>query len=167
MVLGLFGVCFSIYGQRIQDGNSFAALDSSSSYRPPLSLADGTAFPFSNNFAWMTAPADFLPTWRPDGWGDRPLNFANVGTADRRRASMSGARSYSTDTSKESVELRKSLWENVHGEVGFLYGRSSGGRFSRDVEAGYIFGEVGDDRFHVIVGASYENSNYDFSRRGR
>ncbi len=44
------------------------------------------------------------------------------------------------------------------GEVGFFYGKSSG-KFGREVEAGYIFGEVVDGNTHISAGASYEHSN--------
>lgn len=52
------------------------------------------------------------------------------------------------------------------GEVGFLYG-SSGSRFGGDVMHGYVIGEVSDDKTHITVGASYEESNYRFPHRGR
>src|SRR3954447_1203260 len=47
----------------------------------------------------------------------------------------------------------------VGGEMGFLYGRSAGGKHSFDTEQGYIFGEVGNGNIQVSVGASYERWN--------
>ncbi len=52
------------------------------------------------------------------------------------------------------------------GEVGFLYGRATG-KYGGDFKQGYIIGEVGDDKFHISVGAAYEESNIRFPRSGR
>jgi hypothetical protein len=61
------------------------------------------------------------------------------------------------DSSKETVDLsRKNLVDYVHGEVGFLYGRSTG-KFDREVEQGYVIGTAGNDRFQITAGASFEN----------
>jgi hypothetical protein len=49
------------------------------------------------------------------------------------------------------------------GEVGFLYGRSSG-KFGGDVMQTYMVGEVGNDKFQITVGASYEESSVRFPR---
>jgi hypothetical protein len=48
---------------------------------------------------------------------------------------------------------------DVHGEVGVLYGHSLDGRVSRELEQGYIFGEIGNDKTQISVGASYEHLN--------
>ena len=54
------------------------------------------------------------------------------------------------------------------GEVGFLYGSGSGGRriSSGDEYHAYVIGEVGDDKTHIVVGAAFQESNYEI-RRGR
>jgi hypothetical protein len=44
------------------------------------------------------------------------------------------------------------------GEVGVLYGRSSG-KFEREIMQTYFLGEVGNDKFHISVGAAYEESS--------
>ena len=44
------------------------------------------------------------------------------------------------------------------GEVGFLYGHSTG-KFDGDVIQTYMVGEVGNDKFHIIVGTEYDESN--------
>jgi hypothetical protein len=67
------------------------------------------------------------------------------------------------------VGMKPGLLNSAHGEVGFLYGAGSHGV---SVERGYMIGEVGDDKFHITVGASYENVNGNlngnrFSRWGR
>jgi len=49
------------------------------------------------------------------------------------------------------------------GEVGFLYGKSTG-KHGGDFQQGYFIGEIGNDKFHLTVGASYEESNGRFRR---
>ena len=44
------------------------------------------------------------------------------------------------------------------GEVGFLYGHSTG-KFGGDDIQTYILGEVGNEKFQITVGASYEESS--------
>ncbi len=52
------------------------------------------------------------------------------------------------------------------GEIGFLYGHSTG-KYGGDVKQGYFIGEVGDDNVQITVGGSYEDSNFQFPRRRR
>jgi hypothetical protein len=52
------------------------------------------------------------------------------------------------------------------GEVGVLYGHSSG-KFGGDDFATYIQGEVGTDKFRISVGAAYEESSVRLPRFGR
>jgi hypothetical protein len=44
------------------------------------------------------------------------------------------------------------------GELGVFYGRSSG-KFGREIMQTYFLGEVGNEKFHITVGAAYEESN--------
>ena len=61
---------------------------------------------------------------------------------------------------------QRPIFDYVTGEVGFLYGHSSG-KFGGDYLQGYIFGEVGNDRIHISAGASYEEWNGRVPRWGR
>jgi hypothetical protein len=61
------------------------------------------------------------------------------------------------DSSNRLFDVRPNF-DYVTGEVGFLYGHSSG-KFGGDYLQGYIFGEVGNDRIHISAGASYEEWN--------
>jgi hypothetical protein len=79
---------------------------------------------------------------------------------------------YSKDVSKESPResadySRSNPFEYVHGEVGFFYGASTGGKNSLTSEGGYLYGETGNDKFSIGAGAFYEHSNFDLNRRGR
>lgn len=107
----------------------------------PLQLADGRIFSFPSAFAWMeTPPVYSLPA---------------VALAAPPRVVPT------TDSAQDSHNRPVSLlpeFDYVGGEVGVFYGKSSG-KFGREVEAGYIFGEVVDGNTHISVGASYEHSN--------
>lgn len=72
------------------------------------------------------------------------------------------------DSDKDSPEHPFDLRPNyyVTGEVGFLYGHSSG-KFGGDYLNGYIIGEVGNDRFNITVGASHEEWTGRVPRWGR
>src|SRR5206468_92885 len=105
------------------------------------------ASPFS--FAWMESTPDFHP----------PLS-----TAAPPRANAAVA--FPKDSSKEVVDMRKpNLFDYATGEVGFLYGRSTG-KYGVEVEQGYIIGEVGNDKFHITAGAAFENSSGHLPRLG-
>ena len=69
------------------------------------------------------------------------------------------------DSSNRLFDVRPNF-DYVTGEVGFLYGQSSG-KFGGDYLQGYIFGEVGNDRIHISAGASCEEWNGRVSRWGR
>jgi hypothetical protein len=69
------------------------------------------------------------------------------------------------DSSDRLFDLRPHF-DYVTGEVGFMYGHSSG-KFGGDYLEGYIFGEVGNDRIHISAGASYEEWNGRVPRWGR
>ena len=94
------------------------------------------------------------------------LSFATT-YPQRQTRPVGSAMPYPEDSSKESPEMRKSLFDYVHGEIGFVYGRSSGGRNSLDTEGGYLFGETGNEHFSIGAGVYYQNSNFQYSRRGR
>jgi hypothetical protein len=68
------------------------------------------------------------------------------------------------DSPEQAFDVRPNYY--VTGEVGFLYGRSSG-KFGGDYLNGYIIGEVGNDRFNITVGASHEEWNGRVPRWGR
>jgi hypothetical protein len=102
--------------------------------------ADGRLFTLANAFSWTTpiSTPDFLPTFSP--------------SQPAAHSAMSNNR-YSSD---KLVDFRPSP-TYAGGEVGFLYGRSTG-KFGGDFKQGYIIGEVGNERFHISVGAAYEDS---------
>ena len=153
-VAGFLGLCLPLSAQQAGRPDIFSALNNSSLRFPSLTLSDGRLFSFSGTvappllFDWMepTLP-DFLPT---------------LSATEPRRATASAAPP--KDSSKELVDIQRSnLLDYASGEVGFLYGRSTG-KFGGEVEQGYFIGDVGNDKFHITVGATYENSSGRFPR---
>jgi hypothetical protein len=107
-----------------------------------LTLADGRPFAFPIAFAWMDAPpADVLPAFTA---AELPQVSPVTTTLPR-------------DPDSKAVDLLPNF-DYVGGEVGVFYGRSTG-NFKREVEQGYILGEVVNGNTHIIVGGSYEHSS--------
>lgn len=117
---------------------------------PPLSLNDRQTFFFSTSFGWLEPTQDFLPTFKPAQ--PRSASFSN--TVDPKNFVDNG------------VELRTADRLQVGGEIGFVYGRSSG-KYGVEYEGGYVIGELGNDKFHLTVGTSYERYNWRTPRWGR
>jgi hypothetical protein len=91
-----------------------------------------------------------------------------VSAAPRQKASTGSAsvkdpkdgKDYS---SVEAMALEKASLAFTGGEVGFMYGHSSG-KFGGDEFTSYIMGGVGNDKMQINVGASYQEFNGHFSR---
>ena len=154
-VAGFLGLCFPLFAQQPYRPDIFSALNNSISL-PSLSLSDGQLFSFPGavappfSFSWMEpTPPDFLPA---------------LSTTAPPRANAAAA--YPKDSSKEVVDVRQpNLFDYAGGEVGVLYGRSTG-KYGVEVEQGYIISEMGNDKFHISVGAAYENLSGRFPRLG-
>ena len=67
-------------------------------------------------------------------------------------------------SSVESMAVEKAALSWTGGEVGFMYGHSSG-RFGGDDFTSYIMGGVGNDHLQINVGAGYEETHYSHSHR--
>jgi hypothetical protein len=133
-------------GSVLLQPNLFDSLDNPI-FGLPFSTRD--VFSLSTTFDLMrTAPRSFLP-----------LSTA----VESPRASLPPTSA--KDSSDRLFDLRPNF-DYVTGEVGFLYGRSSG-KFGGEYKEGYIFGEVGNERIHISAGASYEEWNGRVPRWGR
>ena len=114
-------------------------------------------FPFSNRDVFSLSTTFNL-------MGTTPRSFLPLSTAmESPRASLPPTSA--KDSSDRPFDLRPNF-DYVTGEVGFLYGRSSG-KFGGEYKEGYIFGEVGNERIHISAGASYEEWNGRVPRWGR
>lgn len=154
-VAGFLGLCLSLSAEQIQGTEQLqlggSPLDRSSSLPPPsLSLEDSQRFFFSTSFGWMQPTTDFLPTFNPV----QPRTVAPPSTHSR------------PDSIDDVVDLRSADRIHVGGEIGFLYGRSSG-KYAVEYEQGYVIGELGNDKFHLTVGTSYEHASGRVPRWGR
>jgi hypothetical protein len=149
-VAGFLTLCFPLSAQQTYRSDLFSTLNTSISL-PSLSLSDGQLFSFPGavappfSFNWMEpTPPDFLPAL----------------------STTAPPRAYPKDSSKEVVDVRQpNLFDYAGGEVGVLYGRSTG-KYGVEVEQGYIISEMGNDKFHISVGAAYENLSGHFPRLG-
>ena len=150
MVAGFLGLCLPLCAQQTDRANFFRTLNSSELPFSWLTLSDTQPFSFSGAvvppllFSWMetTSPVDVvLP----------PIIVKAPAGATAYAAPLD-------DSSKEVVDVRRSHSYYAGGEMGALYGRSSG-KFGREVEEGYIVGGVGDDKFNITVGAAWEHSS--------
>lgn len=149
-LVGFLGLCASVWAQDIRDFGSvqplkeradfFGTLKNGWNDPGPLQLADGRAFTFPSAFAWMAAPPayDISPT--PLAAPPRLLPIATL----------------APDLPERGAGLLPRV-DYAGGEAGFFFGKSSG-KFSREVTAGYILGEIVEGNTHISVGASYERT---------
>jgi hypothetical protein len=107
---------------------------------PTLTLLDGDSLSLTTAYTSIDPMIDFLPAVSAD-------DAKTVRPAERTSA-------ISDD---KVLQVRKNF--EVHGEVGVLYGHSLDGRVSRELEQGYIFSEIGNDKTQISVGAFYQHVN--------
>ena len=165
-VVVFLGLCFSLVAQQASGsprghGGTFtlaqlrtmaAANDASVLLQPSLfNSLDNPVFgiPFSSRDVFSLSTTFNL-------LGSAPQSFLPFSSAaELPRASLPATSG--KDSSDRLFDLRPHF-DYVTGEVGFMYGHSSG-KFGGDYLEGYIFGEVGNDRVHISAGASYEEWN--------
>lgn len=161
--VGLFGLCFpmpahasdrsarsEILALQPTGASSFwRGLTDSPNGFSSLALGDASLFSFSTGYtSTVNPPVHFLP---------------GLPTAQSPRANAPGI---SDKDTIDKLELSRPSPVYVSGEVGFLYGISTG-KHGGDFSQEYIVGEVGDEHFHISVGASHEESNLRGSRFSR
>jgi hypothetical protein len=113
-------------------------------------------FPFQNRDAFSLATTFNL-------MGSAPQSFLPFSSAmELPRASVPATSA--KDPPDQPFDLRPNYY--VTGEVGFLYGRSTG-KFGGEYKEAYILGEVGNEKMQISVGASYEDWNGRLPRWGR
>ena len=132
----------------------FSTIDSSALIHqlPMFALLDGQRLPVSTDLGRMgIAPMNLFPA-----------AFLASASTPKTKTTRTGAPVDAKDSPTEIVN-----WP-LHpvyatGEVGVLYGRWSG-KSSGDLWQSYMLGEVGNDKFHITVGAAYEESSGHFPR---
>ncbi len=111
----------------------------------PWALLDSQdRFSFSTAFGSMRTNQEYLPVFDPDA----PLGATY---------SMAGDNKTAVD---RVGELRSPSRIQFGGEIGFLYGKSTGSGFGREDFAGYVIGTVGNDKFSITAGYYRQETNY-------
>src|SRR4051812_13787756 len=113
---------------------------------PWSSLESQDRFFFSTGFGSMRTTQEFLPTLD----SGQPLSAAYV-TSDSKNAI------------DRITDLHAPSKVQFGGELGFLYGKSTG-RYGREDFAGYIIGTVGNDRFSITAGYYRGETTYSSPR---
>ena len=117
--------------------------------QPVLNLVDGQRLPVSSQMGWLEmAPLTLSPN-------------ASLGTAQVQQVNASAryrtdGKDFGTgdkDSPGDVISSRDSFYYG--GEVGFLYGHSTG-KFGGDLFQTYMLGTVGNDKFQITVSTAYE-----------
>jgi hypothetical protein len=122
-------------------------LDQPSISSPWTSLDSRDRFAFSTAFGSMRATPEYLPTLTPS----EPLSMAylsdNKNSVDR------------------AVELHPVDKIRFGGEIGFVYGKSTGSNgFGREDYGGYVIGTVGTEHFSITAGYYRQETNFNGAR---
>lgn len=153
-VAGFLGLCVSVSAQetpRPEPLQLDSALDRDSFGLPPISLENRDRFFFSTAFGAMRPEVDLLPPYSPWDPQEYSLPYA--------------PRQYSSDG---VVFTRAPDKIRFGGEIGFLYGKSTGSRgFGREDFAGYIIGTVGNDKFSITAGYYRQETTFNKNPRWR
>ncbi|HWM26251.1 MAG TPA: hypothetical protein VNP98_15660 [Chthoniobacterales bacterium] len=146
-VAGFLGLCLSLSAQpaRGLEGLQFDGITP-----PYLTLTDRDLFTFSTAFGWAPPTSAYLPAFNP--WDPRNVEYP-----------YSPRRSKSLDN---GVEMRSPDRIYFGGEVGFLYGRSTG-KYGREDFQTYITGTVGNEHFSITAGYLRQESSLNVPRRRR
>jgi hypothetical protein len=118
-------------------------LDPPSIDSPWASLDSRDRFFFSSAFGSMRTTPEYLPAFDPV----EPLTNGYVSPTSRR------------DSLDRIVDLRAPSRIHWGGEVGFLYGKSTG-KYGREDFAGYIIGTVGNDKFSITAGYLHQETTF-------
>jgi hypothetical protein len=137
---GFLGLCLSVSAQ--MQSPEQLLFDGGTLNRPYLSLADQDRFFFSTSFGAIQATSDFLPTFSPPA----------------PRSVVSPAMLDSKDSFDDVMEFKSTNRIRVSGEMGFLYGKSSG-KYGREDFQSYIFGTVGNEKFSITAGYIHQESS--------
>jgi len=142
---GLLSLGSSLPGQSLFGGGLF---DQPSINSPWLSLESQDRFMFSTAFGSMRQTREFLPAFDPSA----PLSAAYVSPDNKSSVDR-------------IIDLHAPNQVRFGGELGFLYGKSSGSNgFGREDFAGYIIGTVGNDKFSITAGYYRQETTFNNSR---
>ena len=173
VVVGFLALCFPLAAQTPSlDASSafafyrpeiFSTVDSLAlvDRLPVLNFLDGTRLPVSSEMGRMgTAPVEFPSLTSMN------MSVAYVSAAKVRNGNAVQVSGKDGKDSSAEVMTSASAPYYYGGEVGFMYGHSSG-KFGGDEFGTYIDGVVGNDKFQINAGAAYQEWDGRFPRRIR
>ena len=147
---GFLGLCLAVSAQQTQRSEPLqldTALDRPYLGLPPITLEDRDRIFFSTAFGSMRPEVNFLPPFSP--WESQ--NYALPYVPNSK---------YSRD---EVVYMRNPDRIQYGGEIGFLYGKSSG-RYGREDFSTYIIGTIGNDKFSITAGFLHQETTFNNPR---
>ncbi len=142
----LLSVGSSLPAQGLFGGTLF---DQTAINSPWLSLESQDRFMFSTAFGSMRAPTqEYLPAFSPS----EPLSYGYLAPDNKTSVDR-------------IVELHAPDKVRFGGEIGFLYGKSTGSNgFGREDFAGYVIGTVGNDKFSITAGYYRQETSFNAPR---
>lgn len=153
------GTCLPLFAQQpnasfcLAQSESVRLLDGTFLVPDENVVTLGTPFIFPIAYGWMQpATPEILPG----------INTAPAGDRVVYATTLSGKETLSAKSA--TVQLLHTLKDNFHGEAGYFIGGSFGKTHGMS-QGGYIIGESGTDTTHIVVGVSYQDSNFKFPRR--
>jgi hypothetical protein len=152
--LGFFALCAPLSAEQPlrpeQRLYSASLLDYPTVQSPWASLENRDRFFFSTAFGSMRPSENYLPDFDPA----EPLSYAAPTTLDNK------------NSPSHAVDLRAPDRFYYGGELGFLYGKSSG-KYGREDFSTYILGTIGNDHFQITAGFLHQETNWNVPRRRR
>jgi hypothetical protein len=169
LVVGFLALCFPVAAQQTNRTDEFDAAATLALYRPEI-FASVDSSVLIRDLPMLTFLDGRLPGSTALGrMGTAPvanLPVALVSAAPAQKTNV--PRVSGKDGKDSSAEVMSSPSSPYYwgGEVGFMYGHSSG-KFGGDEFGTYIEGGVGNDKFQINAGAAYQEWNGRFPRRPR
>jgi len=169
LVVGVLALCFPVAAQQNNRTDEFDAAAALALYRPEIFTSVDSSL-LVRDLPMLTFLDGRLPGSTALGrMGTAPVANLPVALVSAAPAQKTNASSVSGKDGKDSsAEVMTSPLNPVYygGEVGVFYGHSSG-KFGGDEFGTYIEGGVGNDKFQINAGASYQEWNGRVPRRIR
>ena len=150
-VAGFLGLCFSVSAQQALMPEQFqvegATLDRAWMRAPIVSLEDQDRFFFSTAFGSMRPTENYLPAYGP--WEPQSTAYQN---SPSRRNALDNA-----------VDWQAPNRVQFGGEIGFLFGKSTG-KYGREDFSSYIIGTLGNDKFSITAGYYHQDTTFNNPR---
>jgi hypothetical protein len=182
LALGLIGVCFTVTAQQAKHSGAAqhrVIASSVTPLAPASSLSLYAPKALTNSQDSLLFHAGPVRTWSDGAQLENETVLAQIGLAPlglfpaaylapsdvgpvpmKRPGTTSNSQSgnFGPDGKDLPGEMMASPLSNVYytGEVGFMYGHSSGSG-GGDYVGSYVWGQAGNDKFQITAGGSFEN----------